>query len=172
MSEKLHPPYADDAIVNVETQHEKSDVDVRALMWFVVIFVVFAVVTQAALWILFRFFVRLERGHATAPLTSMARPADANVPAEPRLQPFPNKTGAGALIPPNRSTPVIDMADMRAAEDRILNHYGWVDPQKGIVHIPIEEAKRRALQQLGGAVLSGAPVSSPARGAPPPGGQR
>jgi len=38
-----------------------------------------------------------------------------------------------------------DLAAMRAAEDRVLHSYGWVDPQKGIVHIPIEEAMKRTL---------------------------
>src|SRR5512144_476470 len=98
MPENSHPPYSDDAIVNVETHHEKSDVDVRALLWFTVIFVVFAIVTHAALWILFKFYVRLERRPSQNPpaLTAMQRSSDARVPAtEPRLQPFPTKEKAG-----------------------------------------------------------------------------
>ena len=35
-------PYRGDDIVNPETSHETSDVNVRALIWFMVIFVVFA----------------------------------------------------------------------------------------------------------------------------------
>src|SRR6266849_290816 len=104
MPEK-HPTHAGDVLVNVETQHEKSDVDVRALLWFVVIFVMFGVVTFIGLWIMFKFFVRLERRQPTAALTSMERPADMNVPAEPRLQPFPSKAPAGTVVSPNRSTP-------------------------------------------------------------------
>ena len=38
-----HLPYDDDAIVNVETHHEHSDVNVRALITFFVVWVVFAV---------------------------------------------------------------------------------------------------------------------------------
>ena len=160
MPDTHHPHYADGAIVNVETHREKSDVDARALMWFAVIFVIFAVVTHFALWILFRFFIRMERRQSTAPLTEMARPADMNVPAEPRLQPFPKKAPTGALLPPNMLTPATDMDQMRAAEDRALHSYGWVDQQKGIVHIPIEEAKEKLLQQP-------LPVvTQPARGAP------
>ncbi|MGZ4810130.1 MAG: hypothetical protein ACXVH7_06920 [Thermoanaerobaculia bacterium] len=134
-------------MVNVETSHEKSDVDVRALLWFFVIFVVFSVLTFFGLWVMFKVLIRVERRAPTSPLTSMAQPADMNVPAEPRLQPFPKKA-EGVVAPPNRSTPVIDMVDMRAAEDRILNNYGWVDQSKGVVRIPIEEAKKRVLQQL------------------------
>jgi len=165
MPDTHHPHHADDAIANVETHREKSDVDARALMWFAVIFVIFAVVTHFALWILFKFFVRTERRQSTAPLTEMARPADMNVPAEPRLQPFPTKAPTGRVLPPYATTPVTDMAQMRAAEDRVLQSYGWVDPQKGIAHIPIEEAKKKLLQQMSGAPLAGAPA--PHQGAHP-----
>lgn len=141
MPDQLHRTYHDEEIVNVETHHEESDVNVRALLWFVVIFIVFAAVTHGLLFAMFKFFVNLERGNANAPLTSMARPSDMDVPQLPRLQPFPTTT-----IPPFSSTPVVDMVDMRAHEDAVLNHYGWVDQPKGVVHIPIAEAKKQALQ--------------------------
>jgi hypothetical protein len=161
MAEERHPTYADEEIVNVETHHETSDVDVKALLWFVVIFVVFAALTHVALWILFRFYVRLERRQAAGPLTAVSRPADMNVPPEPRLQPFPSKMADGKVLPPNAMTPVPDMVRMREEQDRVLQSYGWVDRQKGVVHIPIEEAKKRFLAELGRA-----PVSSPAPAVP------
>ncbi len=33
-----------------------------------------------------------------------------------------------------------NLRDLRAGEDTVLNSYGWVDQQKGIVHIPIDRA--------------------------------
>jgi hypothetical protein len=132
----LHRTYHGEEIVNPETHHEESDVNVRALLWFVVIFVAFAAVTHFALLLMFKFYVQLERGNANAPLTSMARPPGTDVPQLPRLQPFLSKA------PPYQSTPVIDMDEMRAHENQVLNNYGWVDRQKGVVHIPIEEAKK------------------------------
>jgi hypothetical protein len=39
--------------------------------------------------------------------------------------------------------PAQDLANLRAAEDRRLNTYYWVDKQKGIVHIPIEQAMKK-----------------------------
>ena len=157
MPDERRRTYADEAIINVETSHEKSDVDVRALMWFVVIFVVFAAVTHVALWILFKFFVRIERrpGQNAPALTAMQRPTEA-MPSEPRLQPFPTKIG-NDVQPPNTLTPEADMQRMIEDQNKALHNYGWVDQQKGIVHIPIEEAKKRVLGQL-----SAAPVSSPA----------
>lgn len=144
MPEELHRTYHDEEVVNVETHHEESDVNVRALLWFVVIFIVFAAVTHFALFLMYKFFVQLERGNANAPLTSLNRPAEMDVPQTPRLQPFPVKGGAQA-IPPYSSTPVVDMEEMRAHEQQVFHSYGWVDQQKGIVHIPIEEAKKQWL---------------------------
>lgn len=144
-----HPQFPDDAIVNPETHHEESDVNVRALMLFVVIFIVFAAVTNVALWLLFKFYVQVGKATPPPPMTEVTRPADANVPALPRLQPFP--TGQSPKRAGTRSpvadTPVADMEQMRAHEEQVLNNPGWVDPQKGIVHIPIEQAKQLALQR-------------------------
>ena len=145
MADTQHPghhTYAGD-VVNVETKHEESDVNVRALIWFMVGFVIFAAVTHLGLLLLFKFFANMERGEAAnAPISAVAMPQGADVPPAPRLQPFrTNQT-----LPPYGNTPVTDMADMRASELSRLNSYGWVDKQHGIVRIPIEDAKRLALQ--------------------------
>jgi len=139
-------------IVNPETHHEESDVNVRALLWFVVIFIAFAAVTHVSIWIMFKQFAKMARHTTTAPLTQMARPANASIPQEPRLQPFPTAEGKGNVQPPNNSTPVVDMQEMRAHENELLNTAGWVDQQHGIARIPIETAKQLAVQRLNGAV--------------------
>lgn len=142
-----HPQFNDDAIVNPETHHEESDVNTRALMLFVVIFIVFAAVTHVALWLLYKFYVQVGVGQnamANPPLTSILRPADP--PALPRLQPFATK-GESDVSSPVADTPVADMERMRAEEEKVLDHAGWVDRQKGIVHIPIDTAKNLALQR-------------------------
>src|SRR5213592_4218732 len=128
-------------IVNPETHHEKSDVNVRALLWAVVIFVIFGAVTHALLYAQFHYYRSKFRGKTNAPLTSVARPPDAAVPPEPRLQPFATRNVAGAVNPPNTNTPVTDMEQMRAAEEQALHTAGWVDQQKGIVRVPIDVAK-------------------------------
>jgi len=135
--------------VNPETHHERSDVNVRALLWFAAIFIMFAVVTHLVLWVMFKQFASMARHTPSTPLTSIARPADASIPQTPRLQPFPTKgQRTGQTMPPNTSTPVVDMQEMRANEDQLLNNPGWVDKQKGIVRLPIEVAKQLAVQRL------------------------
>ena len=155
MPERDH--FDDDAIFNADTQHEKSDVSVRALLMFIAIFVVFAFVTHIAIWLLFKGFVRIERRRQLGPVTEMARPADMAIPKnQPLLQPFQHSGPDGKVLPPYRSTPVTDLAAMREAEQQALTSYGWVDPEKGIVRIPIDEAMKLTLQR-------GLPVQSGAK---------
>ncbi|HEY8131558.1 MAG TPA: hypothetical protein VII12_06670, partial [Thermoanaerobaculia bacterium] len=101
-------------IVNPETHHERSDVNVRALLWFAVIFIAFAAVSHLVLWMMFKYFATMARNTTSTPLTAIARPADASIPQQPRLQPFPNRDQKGNMRPPNVTTPVVDMEEMRA----------------------------------------------------------
>ncbi|MEA2163711.1 MAG: hypothetical protein QOK37_1838 [Thermoanaerobaculia bacterium] len=148
-----HAHYHDEDIVNPETRHEESDVNVRALLWSVVIFAIFSALTYAVVYLQFHAYVRYFRHEAAPPLTMMARPADASVPVTPRLQPFPTKNAKG-LMPPYAVTPVTDMAEMRASQEKQLNEAGWVDQKKGIVRLPIETAKQLVVQR-------GLPVVTP-----------
>ena len=157
-----HPHYDDDAIFNPETHHEKSDVSVRALLLFIAIFVVFGFVTHFALWLLYKGFVRVEQRRQLGATTSMQKPADMAIPKnQPLLQPFP-QTENGRELPPNRRTPVTDLVDMRDAEKSALTTYGWVDQQKGIVRMPIEDAKKIVLQRGLPVQPATAPIVAPA----------
>ena len=64
-------------------------------------------------------------------------------PPEPRLQPNPAR----------------DLREMRAAEEQLLHQYAWIDPDKGIVRIPIERAMdliaQRGLPAYAGSALHG-----------------
>jgi len=138
-----HIQYQDDDLFNPETHHEESDVPIKPLFWAVGIFIAFAIVTHLALAAMFNGLASNERKRMDPPATQVARPADADVPRnQPLLQPFPQ---SGRL--PNQSTPVTDLAEMRAREQQALHTYGWVDQQKGVVHIPIEEAKKLLVQR-------------------------
>ncbi|HEX6099589.1 MAG TPA: hypothetical protein VF432_24965 [Thermoanaerobaculia bacterium] len=165
-----HIQYEDQDLFNPETHHEHSDVPVRPLFWFIVIFVVFSIVSHVALFLLYKAFVKGESSRMDPPQTQVARPDDSSVPQnQPLLQPFPR-----GEVAPYRQTPVTDLEDMRRAEERALKSYGWVDKQHGVVRIPIEDAKkmlaaRVAVAGVAGAPATGAPASSPAGAAPPPG---
>lgn len=152
-----HIQYEDDDLFNPETHREESDVPVKPLWWALILFVVFGAITHLALWGFYRGMFNAEQRRWDPPQTALPRPENADVPQnQPLLQPFP-------ALPanPTENTPVTDMIAMRKAEEKVLKHYGWVDKQRGIVHIPIEQAK-----DLYAAQVAGAPASSPAGSAP------
>jgi hypothetical protein len=160
-----HVQYEDDDLFNPETHHEESDVPIKPLWWTLALFVIFAAVTHAVLYFMYQAMFKAEKNRWDAPQTTVERPANADVPQnQPLLQPFPN----GSV--PYRNTPVTDLRDMRAKEDQVLQNYGWVDKEHGVVHIPIHQAKDMLVAKLG-TPASGAPASSPAGPAassPPP----
>jgi len=137
----------DFGVLNPETHHESSDVNVRGILWFVVIFVAFAIVTHIFLYFLYAGFQKHFRNDIQPKRTAISVPAA--LPQTPRLQPFPQQDQRGSAIPPYASTPVVDMEEMRASEETALKNPGWADKQKGIVRIPIDRAKEIVVQRGG-----------------------
>ena len=63
------------------------------------------------------------------------------------FQPEPSPTASlwaeAGRLPPQPRLQVVPARDLRTArsnEDALLNSYGWVDPEAGVVRIPIERA--------------------------------
>ena len=106
-----------------ENSHDDRDLNVRAVTRFGS--GIFAGVICAALlmWFVFdRFAARATRLSAKPEVMVSSNPR--KEPPEPRLQP----------------KPVMDLKEFRVGEEVILKSYGWVDPDKGIVRIPVERA--------------------------------
>jgi len=129
MSE-IHLPHAHDAGENPAVHHEESDVNIRAILGFGLGLFVVAVFLHLIVWGLFRYFDARESAKVTAEYP-LAVSQGTRVPPEPRLQIAPRE----------------DLQDLRAAEDAILNGYGWVDKNNGVVRIPIDEAMKLTLQR-------------------------
>jgi hypothetical protein len=150
-----HIQYDDHDLFNPETHHEHSDVPVRPIFWFIAGFIIFGIVSHFALYFLYKAFAQGERKRMDPPQTQVTRPASADVPQnQPLLQPFPRPE-----TPPTRTTPVTDLVEMRKAEDQVLHSYGWVDQQKGVVRIPITEAKKAFAARVAVQGQVGTPVS-------------
>jgi hypothetical protein len=106
---------------NPEVSHERSDVNVRAILVFGIGLLVVAVVIHIALyWLL---AVYRNTSARQEPAANPLR-AENQVPPEPRLQVSPRD----------------DLAAMRTAEDKELYNYGWVDKEKKVARIPIDRA--------------------------------
>jgi len=134
-------------IENRQAGHEEQDVNAIALTRFGIALSLIIIVALFGLWGLFNFFKqRVAEELGEAPPEAEAGMNTTRLPPEPRLQ----------------ASPPSDLREMRAAEDKVLNHYGWVDQPGGAVHIPID----RAMEIL---VEKGLPVRATA---PPPLGSR
>jgi hypothetical protein len=104
--------------------HERRDVDVFQISAFGIGLLLACMVTVVAMWAMFDFLFKREDaknvGNPDAAMLSQRQQS----PPEPRLQ----------------GAPRLELRDLRADEDAILTGYGWVDPDKKLVRIPIEEA--------------------------------
>jgi len=130
-----------------EHGHETRDASIRNLLIFAV---GLAVVVIAGLVVsrgVFRYFVGHQvLGPPASPFENVR-----TLPPEPRLQ----------VAAPR------DLNQYKAAQDEILNRYGWVDRQTGVVRIPIERAMDLLLQR-GFPVRTAAPAK---QGASKPSGK-
>jgi hypothetical protein len=117
------------SLENPEVAHEESDINVRAILWFVAILVGTTLAIHLTMYGLFVGLARFDAKNdpAVSPLLAPA----GQLPPEPRLQ----------------TTPWEDLKKFRAEEDVHLHSYGWVDKTAGVAHLPIDKAKALLLQR-------------------------
>jgi hypothetical protein len=114
---------------NPSVQHERSDVNVRAILAFGAALLIITAIVSVSMAFLFGYF---SRQVAEAPrMFPLAADSQRLLPPEPRLQ----------------TTPRQDLLELRAREDAMLRTYGWVDKGAGIARIPVEEAMKITIQR-------------------------
>jgi len=119
-----HGPHEHGPEINPQVSHERRDVNVFQISAFGIGLLLACIVTVFAMWGLFDYFYQRENEKNTAnPVAGMMSERQ-KLPPEPRLQ----------------ATPRLELKDLRADEDAILNSYGWIDPNRGIIRIPISVA--------------------------------
>jgi hypothetical protein len=105
--------------------HETSDIDLRTVLGFGLGLLVVGILIHLGVWLLFLYFGGRATGPAGPP-NPLVKAQENRLPPEPRLQTNPRQ----------------DLRELRASEDAILNSYGWVDQNTGIVRIPIGAAMK------------------------------
>jgi hypothetical protein len=108
---------------NPSVAHEHSDADARSITHFGIAITFLLVVSQLVLWWMFSSFSKREQ-KLSPPVPALIRTQAPKEPPEPRLQ----------------ANPQSDMRQMVQEENEVLNHYGWVDPDRGVVRLPIARA--------------------------------
>jgi hypothetical protein len=115
-----------------QVSFEREDVNIYQITAFGIGLVIACIVVVFAMWAMFHFLAKQADKEETAnpPAMMKERPS---LPPEPRL----------SGLRPKPETPVyprVELQQMRSDEETILNNYGWLDPSKGTVRIPIDVA--------------------------------
>lgn len=113
---------------NPAVSREPGDVNVMAIAGIAFGLVIAVMIINLLLLLFFGYLSARESraGRAMTPWQS-----ETEIPPAPRL----------------RVSPRSDLAEMQAAEQTILHSYGWIDKERGIVRIPIEEAMELVAKQ-------------------------
>jgi hypothetical protein len=110
--------------------YETSDVNVKAILMVGAGLATGTIAVAGVIWVLVVYLsgAAAQTGPREYPL---AATHEQRLPPEPRLQTNPRE----------------DLGDLRRAEDQVLESYGWVDKDAGIVRIPIDDAMRLTLDR-------------------------
>jgi hypothetical protein len=119
---------------DVAAGHELSDVNVRGILWFAAGLVVFAVVVHLVLAWMFRVFAAEEQREKRSRFEIAGEVNPDQLPPTP-LEGINPRRGVSEEVGRGTAPKQIDP-----------DAYGWVDPGKGIVQIPVEVAAERALK--------------------------
>jgi hypothetical protein len=119
MADNLEPNQGD----KTAHGHEEKDINVLAVSKFTIGLTLGVIASLLVVAGLLNFLLKTDPERNAKP-SAIALTNPQKEPPEPRLQ----------------STPKIDIRQFRADEDAILNSYAWIDPDKGIVRIPVDRA--------------------------------
>ncbi len=112
-------------IINADVKYEPKDASGKWLGAIFVLIVITAIILPFLLWGFYGHF-EASYGHGAA-IPEAKNLERFNAPPEPNMKPDPIK----------------NYREFRRAEDEKLNDYGWIDKEKGVVHIPIEQAMKQ-----------------------------
>jgi hypothetical protein len=136
--------------------HERTDVDARSIVIVGVVLALTCAVIYLVAWGLLKDYLSPERvPPVTNPLAAEQndqplnqRLADVPAPRLEGLRPLSaaNPFYRSSLPLPDASPRNLHAEDLRPSRQPRLQSYGWVDRDKGIAHIPIEQAMRAALE--------------------------
>ena len=112
---------------NLDVNFEHSDVNYKLMIGAIILLII---VTVCSMLLSIRIYGTMETRQVEARPTPFPLYQLRPTPPPPRLQPNPI----------DRTTAEQDMANLLLQENAILDSYGWVDKEEGIVRIPVERA--------------------------------
>ena len=122
--------------------YEHTDAHVGVIVKFLAWLVVSAIVIHFGLGVMYQQLIERAKSAAEQPYP-LATGAAERLPPAPRLQQFPRN----------------ERYEFQRGEQELLETYGWMNKNAGVVHIPIEEAMRLTVRR-------GLPARTPEAGQP------
>jgi hypothetical protein len=116
-----------DAEHNIEVGHESKDANVGGIVLILGGLAVSVAIVGVMVYGIFWYMA--EHPLSTAPANPLVE--SVQIPPPPRVDAFP----------------AMELNELHTYEDNILKTYGWTDPKKGIVRIPIDQAIELQLQR-------------------------
>jgi hypothetical protein len=107
-----------------------SELNIRAILWTTAGVVAICIVSVIAMWGMFVGFDAFDRRNASREQAAPAMP-------EAMRHSMQQTAPPGPLL---QAAPAEDMTALRAENDRLLQHAGWVDRAQGTVRVPIDVA--------------------------------
>ena len=107
-----------------EIRYEKRDIKPGPIVWSLVAICGVSLIVALAL-IPFMRLLEWRSAQSDPPPSPLATTAPQRPPA-PRLQ----------------EAPFADIEALRAEQQELMTSYGWIDPEAGVVRIPVDEAMR------------------------------
>jgi hypothetical protein len=136
------PHSADDEYLETPpgSTYEHTDADVWIIFKFLMWLLVSALIIHVGLGLFYQMLIERSKQIGEQPYP-LATSTIERLPPTPRLQQFPRN----------------ERFEFQQGEQELLETYGWMNRNAGIVHIPIEEAMRLAVER-------GLPARTPAAG--------
>ena len=121
-----------------DSTYEHTDANIGGIVRFLIWLAVSAVIIHIGLGFMYQLFI--DRSIEAEQPYPLATGQEERLPPAPRLQQFPRN----------------EIYQFRLDENALLDRYGYMNREEGIVHIPIEEAMRLMLER--GTLRSSAPA--------------
>jgi hypothetical protein len=114
--------------------YENRDLSGTAIFVFMIILVITTAVIALGLWGYYAFAAK--KNNPEPALSGVQEQRQATVNGN-EVERYKEQHNVPVMIQPDDQG---DMSQFKEKEDRVLNSYGWVDKNTGVVHIPIDAA--------------------------------
>jgi hypothetical protein len=149
-----HPP--GDQLVNAAVRYERTDASFAAVIAFIAGLFVVCAASAALLWLMYVAYIEHENQIKRSELPWTADQRNSGLIEERQSRPGPLAPGTDASgldpRPALEKMPGVESgrtaSEQRQIEETYLQSSGWVDREKGVVHIPIGQAMDKVAEHL------------------------